>query len=543
MTAREKKPVEYKDTFTFRAFPEYTYTRAQSRRLLLFQGRADRWKKAVNYAAAFPDPNRISLLFMIGYTPAIKPYVEKLETDVTVLCAKVPRETLEAYDRYWKAVKTLHSSGEADRDGNLLPLYFTEREKRKRYPEHFADWLEDDRAVDRYGEIQKELADCFKTYTLIDKHGPERPFRMEDLDSLILKRFPRGREACGMGERGYIGPKRLYDAIDAGLDGTDPGKILCLPEDSDGEKLRQNVSRLRMNINTALREKGYAVLSDLFDRMSHPPYGWGSDPHAAYCFAAALRDFLDTARIWDGINMFPCREAARPVIRDIVTGIRPRWVKRAVLVTETGARLSKRIAYIFDIQADAMTPADETDRRILELRSAGLTERKIAEKLGTVSGAAVHKRLAKMRELRENIPLPDMTHKAISKITACTRWPVSLLDERLTEAIVGYHDLDGKSCSCVPAFGKERVRELLDYFTEDRCRELRAKFRQINILVPAMLRDRYGQDTDTEAIKAHCTAQASCWLWSRAAFFDCADKYLEKLKNPKGSGKNECLQT
>ena len=61
------KKTEYKDTFTFRLFPEYTYTKAQRRRFRLFQGRIEHWRKAINYADSFNNPNRINLLYLIGY--------------------------------------------------------------------------------------------------------------------------------------------------------------------------------------------------------------------------------------------------------------------------------------------------------------------------------------------------------------------------------------------------------------------------------------------------------------------------------------------
>lgn len=528
MKRREKKPVEYRDTFDFRVFPVYSYTNSQNRRLTLFQGRVEHWRKAINYANSFQDENKISLLYMIGYHSSMKAYVDKMDANIVVLCAKVSAEMLKAYDAYWDIVRRLRGIGQADKEGNLLPIYYEDRKIREKYPEHFQEQRMEDEIIDRYEHVKAEIIDCFSTYTLIDKRGPERPFSHDDLNSLILQYFPHGRERCAVGEKAYTSPKRVADALQAGLDRENAAKLLDLPPGTDTyEVCRKNIKRCQMNLNTTLRNVGYIDLDDLFAEMKKPPYGWDAEPHAAYCFGYAVSGWLDKAWVWDGVACFPFREAARRSLRDVVLGVL-RKRRPYVLISDAGNRLSKRFAYMFGVVADELVPSDDTDKKILALYRTGLTERKIADELGTMSNVAVHKRIEKMRRWNEDIPFCNMAFKVCSKIADNTRWPISILDDQLRETLYGYDDLRGREYSLhsVPVFGIDRVREKLSYFTWERCRVLKDLYEKINTYVPTLIRERYGSDVDLDALKKFCTTQASSWLWKADTFWECVERFI-----------------
>lgn len=527
------KKVEYRDTFHFHLFPKYTYTRAQERRFLLFQGRIEHWRAAINYADSFDAPNKINLLYMIGYNDKIKAYVEKTKSNLVVLCAEVPKEFLSAYDNYWKLVEIYHNVGLADENGNFCPLYFEERRKEELHrgdgilPDSLYQRNDLERAtMDAYARITEEADTYFSRWRVIGKSIPERSISHENLDWIIKRIFPFGREQSGMGDRGCSSFKRTGEALQRGFSRSDCADIMGLPKGTVClDVCKDGIYRCKAFLNTSLRKDGAVDLVQVMERMKQPPYGWACDTYSAFSFGYAVSSHLDDTWIWDEVYCFPTKEIVGSVLRNILRGNLGRR-KSFVLLEEPGYSISDRLAYLFDIGAGEYTPRDDTDAEILSLFRAGLSERKIALKIGTMSNVAVHKRLLRMQKSKaQKLPVCNMAQLVCKKIESVTRWPVSLVDEHLTAVICG--EFDNQNRCNVPVFGRQKVRDLKSYFTWDKCKEIKKKLNHINEYVPDLIRQRYGVDVDIDSIHAHCTTQSSGWLWTPDIFWDCIDRQMK----------------
>jgi hypothetical protein len=529
-----KKKVEYRDTFDFRLFPEYTYTKVQHKRLRLFQGRIEHWRAAINYADSFEGHNKINILFMLGYDAKMEAYINRTKNNVVILCAKIPKEFLQAYDAYWTLIEKLRNVGYADKDGNLTPIFYTERKKEAKYrgtgalsDELYQAHDLEDHIINEYEHVKAEIGNYFANYIVIDKGHSGRRISHENLDWIIKQYFPFGREQCGISNQAVTSIKRIADALQAGLDRENTPQLLGFPTEADCYTIcKQSIRRCQMDLNIGLRNKGSVDLVKLVNRMRNPPYGWDFEPHAAYCLGYALSEHLDESWIWDGIACFSSREIAVSVLRNILA---EHLMRRHSfqLITETGWRLSNRFAYMFDLNADNHSPKDATDEKILELHQLGLSERKIAAELGTMTNIAIHKRLVKMRTASgERIPFCNMAFKICKKVESLTRWPIAIIDEHLWDALYGAYDEDNHTN--IPIFGRDRVRDALSYFTLEKCKELKARLETINDFVPSLIRNRYGADVNIEEIERACTTQSSGWLWESDVFWECVDRYMNR---------------
>lgn len=539
---KRTKPPEYKDSFHFRLFPDYTYTRAQNLRFRLFQGRIEHWRAAVNYADQFREPNRINLLYLLGYRPGIRKYVEKTQSNLVILCANIQPEQLKAYDAYWSLMEKFKGIY-ADAGGTLLPCYYKERETEKAYrgtgifsSELYELHDAEDRIIADYERLKMEIRSCFERYTCIRRGSPEKTASHEDLDRIIRQYFLYGREQCAVLKRNFTSIKGIENALKSGLRRENAPKLLDLPQGADCfTACKRSIRRCQMALNTALRNDGAINLSNLFEQMKHPPYGWSTDSHAAYCFGYAVSGCLDNTWSWDTVNCFPSQESIYSVLRSIVFGTAKRWCSYT-LVSENGFRLASRFAYMFGIDTGDYLPRDAIDKQILALHRAGCTERKIADELGTMTNVAVHKRLARMRKTPEApVPFCVMANTICMEIEGRTRWPVALIDSQLHSALCG--DWDYEQNVSIPIFGKARVREALSYFTLERCRILKEKLDAINSLIPAMIRERYGAETDTDALMESYTTRSSGWLWDAEIFWETSEKYVAKT-NRKDKSEN-----
>jgi len=528
--------ISSKDTFTFRLFPEYTYTKAQRRRFRLFQGRIEHWRKAINYADSFDSPNQINLLYLIGYPEKIRPYVEKTKSNLVVLCAEAPPAFLKAYDAYWELVERYKGTGYVSQDGAFSEAYTAYRALENAHrgdgilPDEIYERNDQEAAIlSAYAKACEDATEIFSRYHVIGKFLPEKSISHTELDWIIRKIFPHGREQTGMNEKVYTSIKLIQDALKAGLERRDAAKLLKLPDGTDCyTACQKNIRRCEMNLNTALRATGQVDLVETMERMKAPPYGWDDDPYAAYCFGYAVSSHLAGTWLWDEVSCFPSAEAAEAVLRNILRGSLIHR-KSFVLIQELGYALSERFAYLFDMGTEQYQPKDEIDKEILALFLEGLSERKIAEKLGTMSNIAVHKRLVRMgKTARGEIPFCNLSHIICKKIEGITQWPVSLVDERLTAALRG--TFEAETYRSVPIFGRQKVREALTYFTWEKCKVLKRNLGQINESAPELIRQKYGTGVDIEQIKASCTTQSSGWLWTVETFWECVDRYIKTAR-------------
>lgn len=534
MTATKGRPIEYRDTFEFRIFPDYTYTATQKLRVRLFQGRIEHWRAAVNYADRFAAPQNINLLYMIGYTPKLKDYLERnTNTNLVVLCAPFTKEDLDIYDNFWNLVKRYKPAGLVDKDGKFSSDFYETGRKNIQhrdsydlakeialeYESHFA-------LIESYEKLKERGIGYFSRMIMVDKLHAERTVSFSDLDKIIKSYFPYGRERIGMSDKAIRSPKKILDALQTGLHRESAAKIFGLPNDTDTYTLcKKEIKRCKMDISVPIRNTGVADLVAIFRKMQAPPYGWDNDIHTAYCFGYAVSEFLDNAWIWDTINVFPARETAQSVLGSI---IRMKLGRRHtfILTTESGKKLSNRFAYLFNI--GTMVPKDAVDERILELSKLGFSERKIAEQLQTISNVAVHKRLVRMRTSTEqNMPFADMTKWICKRIEEKTRWPISVIDSRLQQTICGTYDPEHYVST--PLLDRASIRDALKYFTEERCREIKAKLERIDTYVPELIRERYGNDVNVDDIYKYCTTECSGWLWEPDIFWDSVNNHINHI--------------
>lgn len=468
-----KKEVAYKDTFDFKLFPKYEYTKLQKKRLILTQGRIEHFRKAIKYADALSKPNKISLLYMIGYSDSLQKTVMKTSGNVVVLCAKIPKEILEIYDKYQSMLLDLKSRGIIDGNGNFADWYINERDTFYKYyktcnkdevidRKFFEAYRKVESITEEYLQAEKKIKKYYKRYTIIDKLHPVKTIDHTDLDRIIKRYFPKGRECCGMVPNTHITLPKNKKAYDCGLARRDANKLLGITsEKSTYDICKQNIKRIQMNINTELRDVGYINLWDTINKMREPPYGWDSDPHAAYCLGYAMSYYLEGYYIYDTYGMFEASTSLPPLAISFLNGeLKYRWEKLIYLTNENGWRLSNRLAKIFDINAEPTAKATIT--------------------------------------------------KVRSSIEKHTRFPISMIDEGLSEIIGDWED--------TKLISHSGVNDCIHYLSWDKCEKLHEEYQNINNKVYKTISETYPSISEKDLRAA--TTQCSGWLWGRQTFLD-----------------------
>lgn len=467
----KKKEVTYKDTFDFKLFPEYEYTKLQKKRLILTQSRIEHFRAAINYADALSKPNKISLLYMIGYSDSLKKAVMKTKGNVVVLCAKIPKEILEIHDEYQKMMSDLKARGAVNDDGSFSDLYIKERDtfykhykmcdKTDKINKEFFEWYQGvDKLIEKYLRAEKEVKKYYKRYTILDKVHPVKTIDHADLDWIIERYFPKGRECCGVGQNIAISLPKNKKAYECGLARQDCNKLLGIQSDkSTYEICKQNIKRLQMNINTALRDVGYIRLRDAVDELRKPPYEWDSEPHAAYCLGYAMSYYLEGYYIYDTYSTFEASSVLPSVAIMLLNGELKKYQEECLYLTnENGWRLSNRIAKIFGIDAEP-----------------------------TVKRTIMKARLA---------------------IENHTRFSISMIDEGLSDIIRDYDD--------TRLISHGGVNDSIHYLDWDKCDKLHNAYQNINEDVRETIHEIYPTVTEHDLTAA--TTQCSGWLWDKDTF-------------------------
>lgn len=467
---REKKETVYKDTFDFKLFPEYTYTKLQKKRLILTQGRAEHFRKAINYADALSQPNKISLVYMIGYSDGIQKAVMNTSGNVVVLCAKIPKEILNIHDEYWDMMSGLKKSGIADDNGNLADWYITKRDEFYEYwkthdkedidKEFFKSYRKVENITEKYLQAEKEVKKYYKRYTILDKVHPVKTIDHADLDWIIERYFPKGRECCGVEQNISISLPKNQKAYECGLARENCNKLLGIQSDqSTYDICKPNIKRIQMNINTELRNVGYVELPDSINKMKEPPYGWDSEPHAAYCLGYAMSYYLEGYYIYDGCSMFKSSDALPSVAIRLLNGEMKKWqMEHLYLTNENGWRLSNRLAKIFAVNAE--------------------------------------------------LTAKDTLVKARIAIENHTRFPIAMIDEGLSNIV--------RDCEGTKLISHSGVNDCIHYLDWDRCAKLRDAYQNINSYVYTTLRKEYPAINERDLVAS--TTQCSGWLWDKNAF-------------------------
>lgn len=202
---------EYKDTFEFKLFPQYTYTKLQQKRFRLFQGRVEHYRKIINYADSFSELNTINLVYMIGYNKNIRAYVQKTKSNVIVLCADIPDHIRKAHDDYVKLLNELKPSGYVN-SSEEFTKYFDWYIKA--FP-NAEDALYYKKTISAYKDAAIYAEKYFKRYIICDKMHPEKTIAHENLDWIIKRYFPRGREEQGCGDT-VVRPTQVSKAVLSG---------------------------------------------------------------------------------------------------------------------------------------------------------------------------------------------------------------------------------------------------------------------------------------------------------------------------------------
>lgn len=465
MPSKKEKKVEYKDTFDFKLFPQYKYSFLQTKRCLFFQGRIEHFKKAINFADKFDAPNRINIVYIIGYSPQLHKYVLGTKSNLVVLCAEVPTYALEAYDAYWKMIDSFKNFGYANEDGSLSDRYFKDRDAFYRY--YGEDNLENDKIrklkeeqqiIERYKAAVPVILRCFKKYKIIDKVHAPRWVTHEGLGKIIKRYFPLGREQCGIADNVCRSIVKVKQAAEMGLKHDDEcvKKLLGTSSAEEKEILRRNIKRFDMNLNTAMRENGFVRLKEAYEEMKQPPYGWGDDPCTAYCFAYVMASHMQDHWIYDGINAFDVEEFGTQLTEVFVRGIKT-WADY-ILFNTNGQRLSKRFAFMFN-----MEPI---------------------------------------------FPFAAMIPPLCKSIEKHTRIPVSVIDDKLAEIFR----------ECEYLYNIPKMNEAIKHFDWDKCKAIRDRYATINEDVLNELRVKYGDNA--ESMLDVCTTECSGWLWNSKLFYD-----------------------
>lgn len=482
---KKPKEVQYKDTFEFRLFPEYSYTVAQKKRLRLFQGRVEHWRKAINYADSFRDGDKINLLYMVGYHEKMRDYVQKTKSNLVVLCVKFSLEELADYDAYWDFLDKLRGAGLLNGDGAISKLYYENRDAVmlcKQIDPNDAvvcgaaeQYTAEAEIVARYERLKRISKKRFERYTILDKLHPEKTIAHENLNWIIKRYYPRGRERHGFSDKAYKGLKLVSDALTAGIQKDDFSKSMGL----DGsiplwEICKPEIKRCEMNLNIAIRARGNVNLADIFHEMQKPPYGWGlMDAHAAYCFGYALSGFMENSYCWDGVSSFTACEAMIAFAGQVVRGqdlVAINKSREYILYTEDGWRMVNRLSEIFGVE--------------------------------------------------KTMPLTTMVVRVCCAIEQHTRFPVAILDGELFRLFnIRYSDR-GLTETQV-------VRNFIRHFDWERCERLRHDYQHINSIVPEMVRNRFAE-ASVEEMTRYCTTECSGWGWDANMFWDVIERYYGK---------------
>lgn len=473
---RAPKPIEYKDTFEFKLFPHYEYTKLQQKRLRLFQGRVEHYRKIINYADSFDEPNIINLVYVIGYSDRIRPYVQKTKSNVVVLCADIPESDLKLYDEFQEMIGMLQRGGCADSNGDLNELWYNNFEAYSRYPEfedRFKQYQKEKKLYDDYVSMRSRVGKYFKRYIICDKLHPEKTIAHENLNWIIKRYFPRGREEQGCGDAAAR-RSTISKAALSGLRREDNPKMFGIENGKKpSECFDTSIKRCIMNINTAIRDIGNVRLTDIFREMRLPPYGWSDDLHAAYCFGYALSEYVDKYFVYDGCSSFVLTESfAQTLIHKLLTSGPPYTgldsvFEKYLLYAEDGWRLVNRLKYIFGVE--------------------------------------------------ERLPFEAMLIDVVKAIEAHTRFPVSVIDEPLSHIL----RCDDKYRS----FINTDLKAAIKYLDWDRCKDIKEKYDRIDDYVFELIAERYPDREIAKDEVAHfCTTEASGWLWPSNCFWEQVDK-------------------
>lgn len=459
----------YKDTFDFKIFPKYEYTKFQKKRIRFFQGRIEHFKKIINYADNFNEPNNINLVYLIGYNQYVKPYVvEKTKSNLVVLCANVPQEVAQIHDSYWEKVKKKKDGFQKEfigDDGMPTEEYY-------KYVEYFPDYQYKP-CVDDY---LREMARCeqyYQSYIICDKLHEEKPIK-HNLDAIIKRYFPRGREQRGCNEFA-LRPSCIEKAINAGLNKKNDYLIVGYKKGTDVyEKLKPDIKHFTSMLNNEIRKCGYADIVDLIQQMKEPPYGWGEDCHAGYCIGYALSDFVASEDYYFCFGdhfPFVAEGYARSISQSLKNYLGPYDFDSTDLFCvfkDTSWRLVNRLAFIFDIP--------------------------------------------------ERLPLPKMVEDCRRKIASRTTIPVAILDENLGRIMrsENFNEIDSND-----------VKKMLAYFDWDTCKSIKYKFNHIEKQTIMMIIKKFpNKNFDIDEIIGFCTSEYSGWCWDADMFWELVDRVI-----------------
>ena len=243
-------------------------------------------------------------------------------------------------------------------------------------------------------------------------------------------------------------------------------KLLGTSSAEEKENLRKNIKRFDMNINTALRENGFINLKAAYNEMKKPPYGWDSEPHAAYCFAYVIASHTQNYWIYDGVNVFDVEEYGTALVEVIIKELRVR--NNYILFDVAGQKLSKRFSLMFGIEPI--------------------------------------------------VPFAAMIPPLCKSIEKHTRIPVSVIDDKLATVFN----------ECEYLYDSHKMDDFVKYFDWERCRMIRDKYATINADMSSRLRVKYG--CDVKKLLDYCTTECSGWAWNKELFYNTVDRYIAENK-------------
>lgn len=418
---------------------------------------------------------------MIGYNKNIRAYVQKTKSNVVVLCADIPERIRKAHDDYVELLNELRPCGYVNADGEFTK-YFDMHIEAFPNSKNVCRWQE---TIYAYKDAAIYAEKRFKRYIICDKMHPEKTIAHENLDWIIKRYFPRGREEQGCGDI-VTRPTQVPKAALSGLRRENNPKPFGLPNDNNpSHNFDTAIKRCIMNINTEIRDKGFVNLYDICKEMCKPPYGWGEDCHAAYCFGYALSNYVDRYYIWDGVTAYALSEEYAHVICTALLRISSitdskdvnvrRYANRFTLFKENSWRLVNRFSLMFGVE--------------------------------------------------ERLPFDCMMTDIRKSIEKKTRIPVSIIDDALAKIL--------RRENGYVAMSNENLKRMLRYFTWDKCKDIKEKYDRMDNYTFEKIKAKYpDKQICMDEIIHFCTTQSSGWCWTSETFWELVDKCVNDNWSP-----------
>lgn len=324
--------VEYKETEVFELFPDFTYTKQQRVRTVLFHAYKNNIAKIIRYAANFDLPNKICLIYIVGQPKEEKIMAELINAGcsdrVCVLTSLFPDEKLQFYKDFDKLRSSLIGAGLYDKERQELSEKYMsyhktlskaiKKQEIRTYDQYdmlcdlFQKEEREIEMVHQYHRLVKTSRNTyFKKFTCYRIGHLPKPFTHGRLDELIQKVFPYGTEATGISDYSALSSAAI-DLVFKSYPAFDKKLNFVVNDETPGVKYVRRV------INRQLKEKGYCDLNELSLEICSPPCGFSRNAYSIACVLYVLRQFDNRNMfVYDTVGTFPLKQSLYGVCSNI----------------------------------------------------------------------------------------------------------------------------------------------------------------------------------------------------------------------------------